>query len=187
MGRIEFVLTPTLPFFNALHSAASTSLYQEATSGTPIPFWYLDVSQGVQSYLQPVIDYANRDARGAVMLTGHSLGGGLAKAIAAVLGTEAVAFEGPGVVNPFLGLFYRKPWGRPSTFNGNVNVRASGDMVGWMGTDIGDTQDVACDGFPRLPLVSCHLTVASVLLHNCGGEAATRFANPPGDDRGYDK
>ena len=41
------------------------------------------------------------------------------------------------------------------------------------------TQDVLCDGFPELPLVSCHLTIASVILHNCGrGHTAFSAENP---------
>ena len=180
---IEFVLLPLLPFNSWVQRAATTSIYQEATSGTPIPGYSLDVSQGVGEYLRPVIEYAKHTARGAdVLMTGHSLGGGLAKAVSAVLNVEAVSFEGPGVVNPFVGLFYRQPWGRRSQFNSIVNVRGKSDLVAWMGTDIGYTQDVECNGFPRLPVVSCHLTIASVLLHNCK-PANTTFVNRTGNSQ----
>ena len=63
---IEFVLTPLLPFFTWVRGAATTSLYQEATSGTPLPGLYLDVSHGVDEYLQPVLDYARHNAAGEV-------------------------------------------------------------------------------------------------------------------------
>jgi len=36
-----------------------------------------------------------------------------------------------------------------------------------VGQDIGLTQEIKCNGFHELPFVSCHKTVASVLLHNC--------------------
>mgnify|MGYP007111534967 CR=1 FL=1 len=72
-------------------------------------------------------------------------------------------------------MFYMKSWAKKNAWNGNTNVRAANDIVAWMGEDIGFTQDVICDGFPELPLVSCHLTIAAVLLHNCG-RANTTFA-----------
>ena len=46
-------------------------------------------------------------------------------------------------------------------------MRAFGDGVGWTGTAVGKTQDVLCNGFPQWPIIGCHLTIASVLLHNC--------------------
>jgi len=173
---VEFVLTPLLPFFSFQSGGVSTSLYHEATSGTPVPGVYLDISDGVHEYLAPLLHYANYSARGDVMLAGHSLGAGLAKAVAAILGLEAVAFEGPGVVKPFIGMFYNRPWGNEAAFDGNVNVRANGDVVGWMGEDIGYTQSVSCTGFPTIPFISCHLSIASVILHNCAWGGVDKWA-----------
>jgi len=181
---INFLLRPLLPFSDLFTSAATTSIFKVATSGTPVPHVFLDVSSGIEQYLQPVIDYAQTKAHGGqLFFTGHSLGGGLAKALAARLNTFAVSFEGPGVVHPFVGLFYDNLKWSPewSRWNGNTNVRAQGDLVAFVGEDIGYTQEVTCRGFDRLPLVSCHLTIASVLLHNCqtGNQFARMAATQP--------
>ena len=128
-----------------------------------------------------MVDYATTKAHGEnVFFTGHSLGGGLAKALAARLGVMAVSFEGPGVVHPFMALFYDNPKWKPAwaRWDGSVNVRAQGDLVAFVGKDIGYTQDIGCHGFAKLPLVSCHLTIASVLLHNCNPDNRfSRMAN----------
>lgn len=162
-----------LPFNNILVPSGThraSLLNEDAFSGTPIPGVHLNFRGGILNYLGPVLEYIRDEARGeTVFVTGHSLGGGLAKAVGSMTRKLAVSFEGPPVARPIEGLFMGKEeWADwPQQNGGVVNVAAIDDLVAQLGVEVGYTQAVDCGRFPRLPLVSCHTSIASVVLHNC--------------------
>ena len=68
------------------------------TPSSFLPSFLLSFFPLLARYFQPVLDYATVHARGAhVVLTGHSLGGGLAKIVGALTGHASVAFSPPGI------------------------------------------------------------------------------------------
>lgn len=169
-----------MPLYDLLMmlSGLSPHINGAATAGVLLPGVRLDLRRGLEAYMAPLIHYTNATARGRTkFVTGHSLGGGLAQAVGARLGLLAVTFEAPSAQGAISGLWgsgpNAAPWASWSMLNGPLNVRALDDFVAMTGKTSGLTQDVTCDGFPTMPLVSCHTTIASVLLKNCN-PASTR-------------
>jgi len=156
-----------MPFLSILTAMPSTQAGIDAIgmSGTMLPTLYAKVAKGIREYFDPVCDYVKYSAKGEVVLiAGHSLGGGISELVGVCAGVQAVSIEGPGVLESQIGML-RESW---MQVNGNFNLQANGDIVPFMGTHSGISQRIDCQGFPTIPFASCHVTIASVVMGNCG-------------------
>eukprot|EP00761_Pharyngomonas_kirbyi_P008545 gb/GECH01008557.1/.p1 GENE.gb/GECH01008557.1/~~gb/GECH01008557.1/.p1 ORF type:complete len:849 (+),score=112.80 gb/GECH01008557.1/:1-2547(+) len=105
-----------------------------------------------------------------VILTGHSLGGGLAKIVGARLGIKAITFSSPGVV------LSRKKLGIDSLdtiSRTTLTIKPSHDLVPKVDELGGIVQDIDCDA----DAISCHsiLRTTRELTRVCGNDAAGRY------------
>jgi len=116
-----------------------------------------------------------------VVVTGHSLGGGIALIIGALTGRLAVAIQPPGVYHS---LAKHQAQALQRAENGtcqghhalhkrSVSVIVEGDWIQNFDGHGGLVQTVACDQTEKSIAVGCHLVEGAIchLLHHCGDQA----------------
>mmetsp|Transcript_24543 Transcript_24543/g.42910 ORF Transcript_24543/g.42910 Transcript_24543/m.42910 type:complete len:176 (+) Transcript_24543:3-530(+) len=114
-----------------------------------------------------------------VVITGHSLGGGIALIVGALTGRLAVALHPPGVYHSLA-----KHQEQQSTFAGgaihqrSVTLNFEGDWVQHFDSHGGLVQTMLCDKSSMDVQLGCHLIEGAVchLLQNCG-DHAQRFTS----------
>lgn len=120
-------------------------------------------------YYGPLVEHvAAIAATRRVIMTGHSLGGGLARIVSGFTNTTAVAFSPPGVVQT------RRKFRRldgylraRSLYNNSVSVVPERDPISMIDSQSGFVQYIMCRSASP---VSCHSVEMSIceLLHSCG-------------------
>jgi len=112
---------------------------------------------------------------GNVVLTGHSLGGGIAQIIANRLGLPAVVFSPPGIIYSAK----RLDLSLETAERGTVVVVPDADVVPRVDLQAGTVQRIACRGFDGegLPAPYCHSLQRTTceLWRACGDEADRDF------------
>ncbi|KAJ4461455.1 putative Transmembrane protein [Paratrimastix pyriformis] len=93
----------------------------------------------VQEYVKSIMPY-----RTQVIMTGHSLGAGLAKIVAAEEDLAAVTFSGPGVID----LEYKLQLNHTRLQTNMFTVIPEADIVPRVGTSEGNVQNIHCWGEP---------------------------------------
>ena len=119
--------------FVALYVSAASSL-ERLLHGNHVDVYF----RSVESYLRGI----NRTEAESVLLTGHSLGGGLAKIVASRNRFEAVSFSSPGELCNHVKLGYLLEDVQTHT----TSVVAHSDMVTWVDVHGGLVQHITCDG-----------------------------------------
>jgi lipase ATG15 len=129
-------------------------------------------------YYQPLTDRVKelqqQQKTGSVVLTGHSLGGGLARIVGTLTYAPSVSFSPPG-----LRLSYRKYSEGPaqkrkhdgsSLLHESVTVVSEFDWITSIDVQVGLVQQILCDHSDKAHLLACHLlepTICNILSH-CG-------------------
>lgn len=83
-----------------------------------------------------------------IILTGHSLGGGLAKVLSAITGYQAISFSGPGI--QAISSFYK--WKDNNIADSFINVVPQLDPVAGVDQSTGSDFNIPCDS----GLLACH-------------------------------
>jgi len=150
--------------------------------------------QGEAEYYRPlaerifqIIEGPDRNKR-PIILTGHSLGGGLARIVGTLTKQKSITFSPPG-----LGLSYRKysaqrPDGRVIRASNNlvnkgtmhhhsVAVVTEFDMITQVDRQVGLVQNILCDHEGKAHQNACHMLEGTIchLLEHCGDDKG-RFA-----------
>jgi len=131
-----------------------------------------DYYKGVLEYVRSI----KEDGR-QVVLTGHSLGGGLARIVAAVERLPNVAFSPPGVAQSY----YKFVYDEISDFDElrktgsmlhhqSIAVLPENDPVPTVDTQVGLIQRIGCDASKQAMQNACHMLEGTIsdLLHRCG-------------------
>eukprot|EP00520_Triparma_pacifica_P000869 CAMPEP_0118648814 /NCGR_PEP_ID=MMETSP0785-20121206/9366_1 /TAXON_ID=91992 /ORGANISM="Bolidomonas pacifica, Strain CCMP 1866" /LENGTH=978 /DNA_ID=CAMNT_0006541051 /DNA_START=204 /DNA_END=3136 /DNA_ORIENTATION=+ len=136
-------------------------------------------------YYKGVLDYVREIKDRQVVLTGHSLGGGLARIVAAVERLPNVAFSPPGVAQSY----YKFVYDEISDFDElrktgsmlhhmSIAVLPENDPVPTVDTQVGLIQRVGCDSSKQAMQNACHMLEGTIseLLHRCG-DSRGRFVS----------
>lgn len=126
-----------------------------------------------KEYYHQVTEYVRSLKGRQVVLTGHSLGGGLARIAGALEGAPSVTFSPPG-----LGQNFRKfrpqtgPGGltRGDLYHGSVAVVPENDPVARVDTQVGNIQHIMCKSESLALTNACHMLEGTLceLLAHCG-------------------
>jgi len=112
-----------------------------------------------------------RDRR--VVLTGHSLGGGIARLVALRDGYPSVTFSPPGIKQS-----HRK-FGDlvlPELHDSTVTIIADHDIISRIDAQVGLLQIISCETSGQAMLLSCHMLESTIceLINRCGDERFSR-------------
>lgn len=123
-------------------------------------------------YFHTLVSDAVTAATGDTVLVGHSLGGGVAKIVAAIHKLQAVSISGPGIrqIIPRLG---------PKVHHLNsVNLISDDDIVSRIGKQEGITSRFECPVGYSMPH-RCHLPIFAIssLIKRCGHVHPTRLVD----------
>eukprot|EP00611_Tribonema_gayanum_P001910 TRINITY_DN11405_c0_g1_i1.p1 TRINITY_DN11405_c0_g1~~TRINITY_DN11405_c0_g1_i1.p1 ORF type:complete len:963 (+),score=216.15 TRINITY_DN11405_c0_g1_i1:3-2891(+) len=132
----------------------------------------LQSSTALQYYL-PLLEYVTELAKDGreVTLTGHSLGGGLARIVGSLAKVPSITFSPPGIAQS-----YRKfqvaagALGRAGLHHESVAVIPEHDFVPMIDTQVGLVQTVTCKASAKALQGACHLLEVTLceLIDHCG-------------------
>lgn len=143
---------------------------------TALQLFGLESSTGLHYHLL-LLDYVQKLKREGrhVIVTGHSLGGGLAQVVGLLAGVQSVCFSPPGIGRSYqkfqhssgaagVGLGMRR-----KLHGQSVAIVHEHDVVPTIDTQVGLVQTIYC-GSERKSLMACHMIEATVceLVNNCG-------------------
>jgi lipase ATG15 len=143
------IMKMTIPIFSGY--ADDSRYFLGYSMGLPgYMFSNISLINGYVSIAQRVLDdFLEQKEEGAnVIFTGHSLGGGLAKILAAVNGYQAVAISGPGIsaAEAIYG------WKSPHVPNSFINVVPNLDPIAGVDRPAGSTFVIPCEA----GVFACH-------------------------------
>ncbi len=130
-------------------------------------------------YYKGVLDYVKGIDDRQVVLTGHSLGGGLARIVAAVSHVPNIAFSPPGVAQSFYKFVYNEMESSSDLSNAakllhheSVAVLPENDPVPTVDTQVGLIQRISCDVSAQALQNACHMLEGTIvnLLRSCGDD-----------------
>jgi len=129
---------------------------------------------------QRVLEIAKNNSSSNVIITGHSLGGGLARIVGTLTGVASVSFSPPG-----LGLSYRKYSLKTADGQNITGASREGaihhqslavvtefDWITQIDHQVGLVQMILCDKREQAHLLGCHLLEGTIchLLKHCGDD-----------------
>ncbi|CAK4676729.1 hypothetical protein LEN26_008041 [Aphanomyces euteiches] len=165
---------PTIRMWPDVTFSTLIELYHEMASmfGLTHEYWYY------HELLQYVKSIQDRN----VILTGHSLGGAIARVVGSVLGKPSVSFSPPGSGQTYSKLVHDIAGqdmivDRSRLHHESTCVLPEYDPITMIDTQSGLIQRITCDT-PHLSMqLSCHMIQGTLcnLLHHCGDDRA-RFA-----------
>lgn len=122
------------------------------------------------AYYTPLEDYIHSiKSKRNIIITGHSLGGGIANIVGARQGLQSITFSPPGVY------FSREKLGIKTKIANrlSVNVIPEKDIVTKIDRNLGYIQNIDCDDM----FASCHSLERTVttLLESCGSDNLGRY------------
>jgi len=122
-----------------------------------------------------------------VIITGHSLGGGLARIVGTLVGLPSVSFSPPGLKLSYRKYSVRRPDGSivkvPSTggalHHQTIAVVTELDWITQVDVQVGLVQQILCDNNDKAHQNACHLLEGTIchLLQHCG-DSRRRFQEP---------
>ncbi|CAI5722703.1 unnamed protein product [Hyaloperonospora brassicae] len=126
-------------------------------------------------YYHELLDYVTSLTDRKVVLTGHSMGGGIARLVGSIVGTTSVTFSPPGFVQSYSKLVHHiggtsMKVDRASLHHRNFAVVPEYDPVTMIDVQAGMTQKISCDT-PHLSMqLSCHMLEGTIcnLVEHCG-------------------
>ncbi|TYZ58248.1 hypothetical protein PybrP1_007925 [[Pythium] brassicae (nom. inval.)] len=126
-------------------------------------------------YYHELLDYVASIRDREVLLTGHSMGGGIARLVGSILGKPSITFSPPGFVQSYSKLVHdiggkATKVNRASIHHHSVAVIPEYDPVTMIDVQAGMVQKISCDT-PNLSMqLSCHMLEGTIcnLLENCG-------------------
>ncbi|CAH0487235.1 unnamed protein product [Peronospora farinosa] len=126
-------------------------------------------------YYQELLDYVTSLTDRKVVLTGHSMGGGIARLVGSIVGTTSVTFSPPGIVQSYSKLVHHiggtsMKVDRASLHHRNVAVVPEYDPITMIDAQAGMIQKISCDT-PHLSMqLSCHMLEGTIcnLVEHCG-------------------
>ena len=136
--------------------------------------------QGEAEYYRPLVNRVEElSKRGRnVVITGHSLGGGLARIVASLTGLPSVSFSPPGLelshrkysVREVDGTLRRLDNKNGALHHKSVAVVTETDVISQVDNQVGLVQRIQCDATDRAHQNACHLLegTACHLLEHCG-------------------
>lgn len=158
---------PTIRIWPDVTFSTLIELYSELISlfGLRHESWYY------HELLEYVASIRDRD----VLLTGHSMGGGIARLVGSILGQPSITFSPPGFVQSYSKLVHdiggkSIKVNRASIHHLSVSVIPEYDPVTMIDVQAGMVQKISCDT-PNLSMqLSCHMLEGTIcnLLENCG-------------------
>jgi len=136
--------------------------------------------EGSANYYKGVLEYVRSvsDDR-QVVLTGHSLGGGLARIVAAIEHLPNVAFSPPGVAQSYYKFVYNEMSSSSELADAarllhheSIAVLPKNDPVPTVDTQVGLIQRIGCDVSAQAMQNSCHMLEGTIsdLLRRCGDD-----------------
>ncbi|CAM9842078.1 unnamed protein product [Chrysoparadoxa australica] len=131
-------------------------------------------------YWQPLLQYVKEvvlPREGHVIITGHSLGGGLARIVASAAQVPCITFSPPGIAQSYL-KFRVGDDGVDSAFfhHKSIAVTPEMDFVTKVDTQTGMVQNIQCSTAHQSAQFSCHMLESTVceLINRCG-DSRERF------------
>ncbi|CAK0902614.1 unnamed protein product [Prorocentrum cordatum] len=125
-------------------------------------------------HYQEVLEHvAGKPPGETVVLTGHSLGGGMALVVGALTGRLAVALQPPGVYHSLAKhQTDRAINGDKAVHQRSVTLKFEGDWIQHFDDHGGLVQTMACDRSHQGVQLACHMVEGAVchLLRHCGDE-----------------
>ncbi|KAG7401138.1 hypothetical protein PHYBOEH_002696 [Phytophthora boehmeriae] len=126
-------------------------------------------------YYHELLDYVTSLTDRKVVLTGHSMGGGIARLVGSIVGTTSVTFSPPGFVQSYSKLVHHiggmsMKVDRASLHHRNFAVVPEYDPITMIDAQAGMTQKISCDT-PHLSMqLSCHMLEGTLcnLVEHCG-------------------
>ncbi|KAG2817707.1 hypothetical protein PC118_g13588 [Phytophthora cactorum] len=126
-------------------------------------------------YYHELLDYVTSRTDRKVVLTGHSMGGGIARLVGSIVGTPSVTFSPPGFVQSYSKLIHHiggmsMKVDRTSLHHRNFAVVPEYDPITMIDAQAGMTQKISCDT-PHLSMqLSCHMLEGTIcnLVEHCG-------------------
>ncbi|CAN0196501.1 unnamed protein product, partial [Phaeothamnion confervicola] len=107
---------------------------------------------------EQVVDYVRSIKGSNIVLTGHSLGGGLARIVAALERTASVCFSPPGIAQSYR-KFRSGPLAVDRDFlhHSSVSVIPEHDFIPMIDTQVGLIQTITCSTSSKVLQNSCHM------------------------------
>ncbi|TDH68195.1 hypothetical protein CCR75_003233 [Bremia lactucae] len=158
---------PTIRIWPDVTFSTLIELYSEMIGlfGLQHEFWYY----------HELLDYVTSRTNRKVVLTGHSMGGGIARLVGSIVGATSVTFSPPGFVQSYSKLVHHiggksMKVDRASLHHRNFAVVPEYDPVTMIDAQAGMTQKISCDT-PHLSMqLSCHMLEGTIcnLIEHCG-------------------
>lgn len=165
--NILSTIFPTIRIWPDVTFSTLIELYHELISlfGLEHDFWYY----------HELVEYTNSIKDRNVILTGHSMGGAIARIVASILGKQSITFSPPGfvqsyskLVHTFGGREYKVE--RSTLHQFNIAVIPEYDPITLIDVQVGLIQKISC-ATPHLSMqLSCHMLEGTLcnLLEHCG-------------------
>lgn len=126
-------------------------------------------------YYHELLEYVTARTDRKVVLTGHSMGGGIARLVGSIVGTTSVTFSPPGFVQSYSKLIHHiggmsMKVHRASLHHRNFAVVPEYDPITMIDAQAGMIQKISCDT-PHLSMqLSCHMLEGTIcnLIEHCG-------------------
>ncbi|KAF4149216.1 Lipase (class 3) [Phytophthora infestans] len=126
-------------------------------------------------YYHELLDYVTSRTDRKVVLTGHSMGGGIARLVGSIVGTTSVTFSPPGFVQSYSKLVHHiggtsMKVDRTSLHHRNFAVVPEYDPITMIDAQAGMTQKISCDTQHLSMQLSCHMLEGTIcnLVEHCG-------------------
>ena len=149
------ILSSSIPIFNGYASEFRTFMGYLMH----LPTYMFEPFSLINSYINIITDFVNSIPIGngtEIVLTGHSLGGGLAKLVSTMTGYRAISYSGPGI--QAITAFYE--WKDDTIAQSFINVVPNLDPVAGVDQSTGSSFLIPCNA----GLIACHSIIRTMCM-----------------------